>query len=170
MFGSIYHVYIQLNMKIIYSEKINDDHFISNGMTALIASGLLGSAIWGILGDKYGALKMILIYCFIDMAVKIFSSFANNKITFMLSMILLGFTDKAILTLFGPALIEVFGLNRASKLLTYKFMTLIGSIMLTSILKLAFSGIESTIFLSLLLIFSAVNILIGWKLWKINSV
>lgn len=143
LFGSIYHVYIQLNLKIIYSEKIQDDHFISNGLTALIVSGLIGAAIWGVLGDKLGAVKMILVYCLIDMGVKIFSSLASNKIMFMISMIFLGFTDKAILTLFGPALIEVYGLGRASKLLTYKFMTLVGSMMAASGLKVIFSEVNS---------------------------
>ena len=135
-------------------------------MTALIASGLTGAAIWGFLGDKFGAIKMILLYCLIDLAVKIFSSFAENKLTFMVSMILLGLTDKAVLTLFGPALIEIYGFRRASKLLTYKFMTLVGSILVASLMKLVFKGIEWHILLFILLIFSVTNIVLGVLLKK----
>lgn len=155
-------------MKIIYAETIKDDHFISGGMTAEIAAGLVGSAIWGFCGDRWGAIKMVVLYCFVDFIIKFYSCFANNKPTFMAAMILLGFTDKAILTLFGPSLIEAYGLFRASKLLPAKFMTLIGSIMLASVLKIVFSMIPSNIFLFMLLIFSIINIVIGVYLWKIR--
>lgn len=92
-------------MKIIYGELIKDDHFVSNGMTAVIAAGLIGAAIWGFCGDHFGAIKVVVLYCFVDFIIKFYSCFANNKPTFMVAMALLGFTDKAILTLFGPSLI-----------------------------------------------------------------
>lgn len=130
-------------MKIIYSESIQDDHFISNGMTVLIATGLFGSALWGFCGDRFGAINLVMFYCFLDFAIKFYSCFIHNKITFMFAMTLLGLTDKMILTLFGPALIEAFGLYRASKLLTYKFMTLLASIVLASGLRIIFSSISS---------------------------
>lgn len=105
LFGSVYHVYIQINLKIIYAEPIQDDHFISNGMNAIIITGFLGASLWGYCGDKYGAIHMIFLYCFVDFIIKFYTCFAFTKPTFMVAMVLLGFTDKAILTLFGPALI-----------------------------------------------------------------
>ena len=84
-------------------------------------------------------------------------------------MVLLGLTDKAILTLFGPGLIEAFGLHRGTKLLVYKFMTLIGSMLMASLLKVLFSGVSNSSFLLILLTFSVINLYLGYKLWKINQ-
>lgn len=98
-------------MKIIYLPILEDDHFVSAGMTVIIAAGLIGSIYWGFMGDRFGPFVMILAYTIVDLVIKIFSCFIHSKIHFMFAMTFLGFTDKAMLTLFGPALIESFGLK-----------------------------------------------------------
>lgn len=48
-------------------------------------------------------------------------------------------------------------------------MTLIGSIIIASGLKVVFNSIQSQVFLFLLLIFSVLNIVIGFKLREENK-
>lgn len=71
----------------------------------IILSSALCSIFWGFLADKKGPPFTIIAFCIADLAVKIFSCLSTSKVSFIISMILLGATDKTMLVLFAPILI-----------------------------------------------------------------
>ena len=73
-------------------------------MIGLIIS-IIGSFIWGYLGDRYGFVKCLLLFTFLDCLFKIYGCFANTKTSVIIMFILLGLTDKGMLTLMGPGFV-----------------------------------------------------------------
>lgn len=101
----LFQTYVQLNTKLLYMPIIEDDHLISVGLMVIILSSALCSIFWGLLADKKGPPFAIIAFCFVDLAVKIFSCVSTSKVAFITSMTLLGATDKTMLVLFAPILI-----------------------------------------------------------------
>lgn len=77
----------------------------------IILSSAIFSVPWGYLADKKGPFVAIIAFLFIDFASKIFACFVKSKAWYLISMVLIGATDKTILVLFGPILIDIYGLE-----------------------------------------------------------
>lgn len=84
---------------------INDDHFLAFCSVVLTVSAIFGAPFWGYIGDKKGFKTTLLIVLLVDIAVKIFGLFCQQKWNLMMLYFMLGFNDKGILTIIGPGLI-----------------------------------------------------------------
>lgn len=140
--GCMYQVYVQLNTKLIYMSFLQDDHLISLGLMINIVSSAVCSIAWGALADMKGAPVTIIAFIIVDILIKIYSSIHRTRAGFIISMILLGGTDKTMLVLFGPILINFFGLKVASQLLPLKGLSGILSVILASILGYIFANMS----------------------------
>lgn len=114
MTACIYQVYFQLNTKLIYMSILQDDHLISIGLVLNILSSAICSIFWGTLADCKGPPLTIIVFIILDFAAKIFTSIYKSRTGFIVSSILLGATDKTMLILFAPILIDCFGLRVGS--------------------------------------------------------
>ena len=165
--GCLFQVYVQLNTKLVYMPILQDDHLISVGLILIILSSALFSVPWGLLADRQGPPCTIVTFIMIDLAVKIFACICRSKTGFVLSMIFIGGTDKTMLVLFAPILIDSFGLDVATELLPYKGLSGILSVVLAAGLGLAFSGMPPERALYAICFFSIVNLGLGISLARI---
>jgi MFS family permease len=109
-----YATFLVSNFKLIYIEAINDDHFLGYCLVANTVTALIGTFLWGWLGDKFGFGKSMLWVVVIDFVFKIIGIFSNSKPALLTLMILLVFTSRGMSTIAGPGLVEVFGLKVAT--------------------------------------------------------
>jgi MFS family permease len=114
MLVPLYLIYMSLYMKLIFLPIINDDHFLAFCSVLLTVSAIIGAPFWGYVGDKKGFKFTLLTVLIFDFAVKIFGLFCQQKWNLMILYFTLGFNDKGILTIVGPGLIEIFGLELAT--------------------------------------------------------
>ena len=111
LFIDLYASYLLNNFKLIYIEEINDDHFLGYCLVVNTVTALAGTFLWGCLGDYLTIGKTMLYVIAIDLVIKIFGIFSSTKPTLIILMFLLGFTSRAMSTISGPGLIQVFGLK-----------------------------------------------------------
>jgi MFS family permease len=136
-----YATYLVSNFKIIYIEAINDDHFLGYCLVANTVTALIGTFVWGWLGDRLGFGKSMLWIVVIDLVFKIIGIFSNSKPALFTLMLLLGFTSRGMQTIAGPGLVEVFGLKAATELLPIKALGVIGPMVCVPILQLIFLNV-----------------------------
>lgn len=146
---------------------IEDDHLISIGLMLIICSSAAFSVPWGFLADRKGPHVAIWVFMIVDFAVKIFASVSKSKTTYVISMILIGATDKTMLVLFAPIIIDAFGLQVATELLPLKGLSGIISVILASVFGLAFSKFSPEKALYGLTSFSILNLVLGGLLANI---
>ena len=81
--------------------------------------------------------------------------------------ILLGITDKGMLTLMGPGLVEIFGIKMATKLLPYKGISIYLGYGFTPLMYLLLSGlITPHQYLIFLWVFSLLVVFLALKLYQ----
>jgi MFS family permease len=100
----------------------------------IILSSAICSVPWGILADKKGPFVAIILFLFLDFSAKLFTSFSSNKIWYLISMVFLGSTEKTLLVIFGPILVDVYGLKVATELLPLKGISGIISVIIAACL------------------------------------
>jgi len=110
----LYLVYLTVFMKIIFMPIINDDGYLAMCAVILTIAGMIGAPFWGVVADKKGFKKTLLLVCLVDLAMKILGVFCNQKWNIMLMYFMTGFNDRGIITIVGPGLIEIFGLEMAT--------------------------------------------------------
>lgn len=159
--GCMFQIYVQLNTKLVYMSILQDDHLISVGLIVIILSSALFGIGWGILADKKGAPVTIIAFIIADLAVKIFACMSKSKLNFILSMILLGGTDKTMLILFAPVLIESYGLKVATELLPFKGLSGLFSVILAAVLGFVLANVAPQTVLICLGMLSVINIGLG---------
>lgn len=148
---------------------LEDDHLISLGLMIVILSSALFSIPWGILSDRQGPFYAILLFIVLDLAVKIYAALAKSKAGFIVSMALIGATDKTMFVLFAPIMIDSFGLFVTSQLLFIKGVSGIIAVVLTSLIGIVLSGVPADKALLWLCLFNIVNIGLGVALANILS-
>ena len=116
----IYLIYLVMNVKLIYMEYINDDHFLSYCSALVTVSALVGAPFWGYIGDLKGFKFSLMMLVIFDSFVKLFGIFCFEKWNLALLFFLLGVNDKGMLTIIGPGLIGMFGIDMATELIPYK--------------------------------------------------
>jgi MFS family permease len=105
----------------------------------IVISSAICSVPWGILADRKGPVFAVVTFLIVDFLVKIFTSFSENKVWYLISMVFLGSTEKTMLVLFGPILVDVFGLKIATELLPLKGLSGIISVIIAAFLGILLS-------------------------------
>lgn len=93
---------------------VEDDRFLVYCAMVGTAVSIVGAFLWGYVGDKYGFFSTLLVFSIADCLIKIYGTFAVTKKSIMILFILLGCTDKAMLTIMGPGLVKMFGIQMAT--------------------------------------------------------
>ena len=116
----LYLIYLSLYVKLIFMPLINDDHYLAYCAVVVTVAAIVAAPVWGCLGDHKGFKFTLLLVVAADLAVKVLGLFCGEKWNIMLLYFMLSFNDKGILTIIGPGLIEMFGLEMATELIPYK--------------------------------------------------
>lgn len=106
----IYQIFLNMNLKIIYMPIVHDDRFLVFCAISATAASIVGAFVWGYIADKQSFYLLLLIFTGLDFLIKIYGSFALTKAGIMVLFILIGFVDKAMLTVMGPGLVKIFGI------------------------------------------------------------
>ena len=113
-----------VNIKLIYMPIINDDHFLSY-CVALVTVSAVTSPFWGYLCDSNGFRTTLLLVTAFDSFVKIFGIYCDQKLSLAVLFFLLGSNDKGLLTIIGPGMVGMFGVEMATELIPYKGLAVI---------------------------------------------
>jgi MFS-type transporter involved in bile tolerance (Atg22 family) len=95
-------------------ETINDDHFLGYCLITNTVTALIGTFLWGCLGDRLKIGRTMFYLIIVDLVIKIFGIFSTTKATLFMLMLFVGFTSRGMSTVSGPGLIEIFGLKIAT--------------------------------------------------------
>lgn len=110
----VYQIFLNLNIKIIYMPILQDDRFLVYCVMFSTFASILGAFFWGYIGDNKNFYSTLLIFSIFDLLVKIYGKFATNKLTIFLLFIFIGFIDKGMITIMGPGLVKIFGIETAT--------------------------------------------------------
>lgn len=165
----MYLIYMNSYIKLIFMPIINDDHYLAYCSIIVRVSAIFGAPFWGAIGDKKGFKTTLLIIVLCNFISKIIGLFCQEKWNLIVLYFILGFADKGLVTIIGPGLIEIFGLETAIGLIPYQgisgFVALL-SIPLVQILLSSFFSYKAI--LALLLVLSIVSLaLVNYFYFKI---
>lgn len=166
----IYLIYLVLNVKLIYMPLINDDHFLSYCSALVTVSAVVGAPLWGYISDVYGFRTTLAAIVAFDCFVKIFGLFCTEKWSLAALFFMLGVNDKGLLTIVGPGLIEIFGLEIATELIPYKGLAIFIGYVLAPTFQIFFWGVlslKTTLFIFFLL--SLIGLIFSLKLQSMPS-
>lgn len=158
----LYVIFMTLYMKLIFMPIINDDHFLAMCSIILTVSAVFGAPFWGHFGDKKGFKFTLLLVLAFDLTTKILGLFCQDKWNLIVLFFALGFNDKGILTIIGPGLIEIFGLEMATELIPYKGLSIFLAYVVVPIIQITL--IKLVPYQVILLVFvgcSVVAVLLG---------
>jgi hypothetical protein len=93
---------------------VNDDHYLATCAIIVTVSAIVAAPFWGYVGDLKGFKTTLLIIILADVAAKVVGIFCTEKWNIVILYFLLSFNDKGILTIIGPGLIQMFGLETAT--------------------------------------------------------
>lgn len=116
----IYQIFLNMNLKIIYMPIVNDDRFLVYCAISATIASIVGAFIWGYIADRQNFFVVLIIFTTLDFFIKVYGRFAFTKASIMLLFIFIGVVDKAMVTVMGPGLVKIFGLDIATELLPYK--------------------------------------------------
>lgn len=108
------------NIKLVYMPIINDDHFLSFCSVIVTISAIVGAPLWGYLGDIKGFKTTLLLIVIADTFVKLFGVYSGTRWSLALLFFFLGANDRGLLTVIGPGLVGMFGIEMATELIPYK--------------------------------------------------
>ena len=131
---------MSLYMKLIFMPILNDDHFLAFCSVILTVSAIFGAPFWGYIGDKKGFKTTLLLVLMVDCVAKVLGVFCQRKWNLVMLYFVLGFNDKGILTIIGPGLIEIFGLELATELIPYKGIALFLAYVTVPLTQIIFSS------------------------------
>jgi hypothetical protein len=114
---------------------INDDHFLSYCI-ALVTISAVAAPFWGEMCDTKGFKTTLLWVTIFDSIVKIFGIYSTEKLSLGLLFFLLGANDKGLLTIIGPGLVGMFGVEMATELIPYKGLALIIAYILAPVMQI----------------------------------
>lgn len=93
---------------------LQDDRFLVYCVMFSTFASILGAFFWGYIGDNKNFYYTLLIFSIFDLLVKIYGKFATNKLTIFLLFIFIGLIDKGMITIMGPGLVKIFGIETAT--------------------------------------------------------
>lgn len=114
LLSGVYQIFLNMNIKIIYMPLLNNDLFLVYCVVVSTALSIAGALFWGYFADSKGFYPALLVFTVLDCVVKILGSFARSEVTVMMLFIGLGFVDKAMITIIGPGLVKIFGIQTAT--------------------------------------------------------
>jgi MFS family permease len=156
----IYLIYLMQNLKLIYMPIINDDHFLSYCAAVVTASAFIGAPFWGALGDSKGFKNTLLMIAIADTCVKFFGIYSVSKWSLVILFLLLGANDRGLLTIVGPGLIGMFGVEMATELIPYKGLALILAYSVAPIMQILLSDISHLNLLEIFLGYSFICVIL----------
>lgn len=163
----MYLIYMSLYMKLIFLPIINDDHFLAFCSVLLTISAIFGAPFWGYVGDTKGFKYTLISVLIVDLISKIIGLFCQKKWNLMILYFLMGFNDKGILTIIGPGLIEIFGLELATELIPYKGIALFLAYVAVPLTQILFSKQFSyEVILLFFIICSAISVGLAYYFYK----
>jgi len=121
---------------------VNDDHFLSYCQAFVTVSAVIGAPFWGYIGDSQGFKLSLLLICILDTFVKLFGIYSIEKWSLALLFLLLGANDRGLLTIIGPGLIGMFGIEMATELIPYKGLALILAYAIAPIFQIMLSSLS----------------------------
>lgn len=159
-----------MNLKIIYLPIINDDLFLVYCAMAGTAVSIGGAFFWGYIGDKKGFLSTLIFFSIFDCLIKFYGMVAKGKASIMILFILIGFVDKAMLTIMGPGFVKMFGLALATELLPYKGISVFLCFLIAPIGYVIFSSMMSPFtYLMSLAPLGLISPILAYQLYKIEK-
>lgn len=158
----IYLIYITLNIKLLYMPIINDDHFLSYCSVIVTLSALIGAPFWGYICDLKGFQLTLAILIFIDTIIKIFGIYCTSKWSLAVLFLCLGINDKGLVTIVGPGLVSMFGIDLATDLIPYKGLAILLCYFMAPIMHIfLYERLQLSLMLAVMTFFSGIGIILS---------
>lgn len=158
----IYLIYLVMNVKLVYMPIINDDHFLSYCSALVTISAVVGAPFWGYVADEKGFKATLLMLVCFDTVLKLVGVYCDEKWNLALLFFLLGVNDKGMLTIIGPGLIGMFGIDMATELIPYKGLAVFFGYIIGPVFQMLLGNILSLQKLLLIfMVFSIIGVLLA---------
>jgi hypothetical protein len=130
---------------------------------------MAGTFYWGWVGDHHGITKTMLLISVTDAIAKLLLFAVSGKIGFAFYFLLIGLFDKGMITVVGPGLVELFGIQGGTELLPFKASSVLITFAIIPIMQIATRDTWTPFeFLRILAVFNIITIVPCTILWKIN--
>lgn len=137
LLNSLMSTYALTNFKIIFLPIINDDHFLTYILVIYSTASMVGTFYWGWYGDKHGITKTMLFISVADGCFKLLLLLISGKFWYGFYFLLIGIFDKGMITVVGPGLVELFGIEGGTELLPFKASSVLITFAIIPIVQIA---------------------------------
>lgn len=169
LLNSLTTTYALTNFKIIFLPIINDDHYLTYILVVYSAASMAGTFYWGWYGDRHGITKTMLFIAVADSLVKLLLFLIAGKFWYGLYFLLIGVFDKGMVTVVGPGLVELFGVEGGTELLPFKAASVLITFAIIPIVQIATKDYCTPYeLLKGLVVFNMTTIIPCFFLWLVN--
>lgn len=143
-------LYLNINFKSFSLTRLNNDYYVTTLYLLNMICGGLGRFFWGFMVDKYDFKKIfILLEIMVFVNASLFP-FMRNNFLFCFFIFCIAFFDGGLISIMGPGLITIYGLNVGSKLLPIKGLAFFLGLLFCPLIGYLFEkslGIEKVLFI-----------------------
>lgn len=141
---------------------VNNDHYLGYCLIANTAANIIGTLLWGWIGDLKGINMSMIFVCLANLLAASIGFFSKDAIMLMVFMIFMGFADRGMETIAGPGLVEIYCLKVASKLMPFKAVSLLLGFVIAPLIQISTTSILTPFnFLRCLYFFPILSFLIS---------
>lgn len=141
-----YGLYLNINFKTFSLTRLNNDYYVTTLYMFNMIFGGLGRFFWGYMIDKYEFKKIFIILEIMVFINVIIFPFVKNNLLFSFSILSIAFFDGGLISIMGPGLISIYGLNIGAKILPIKGLAFFLGLLICPLIGFLFEknlGIEN---------------------------
>lgn len=154
-------IFLHLNYKDISIKIFLDDYLTTWLYIINLIVGSIGRFFWGYLVDKFPFKNIIITLNILAIITGLTLPFMQTQALFAIFYLSCSFFDGGVMSVIGPGLLHIFGLNIGTKLLGVKGISFVFSLMLIPILSLTLiNSLEMKYILLLLGIVNAIGLIL----------
>lgn len=133
-------LYLNINFKAFSLTRLNNDYYVTYLYFFNAVSGGVGRLFWGYIIDKY-PFRSVLIFLEVMVFMNgIIFPFAKSAVLYCIMVFFLAFFDGGLISIIGPGLMSIYGLNVGAKLLPIKGLSFFLSLIICPIIGMLLEG------------------------------
>ena len=133
-------LYLNINFKTFSLTRLNNDYYVTYLYIFNAIAGGIGRFFWGHIIDKYSFKSVLIVLEVMVFMNGIIFPFATNVFFYCTMIFLMAFFDGGLMSIIGPGLLSIYGLNIGAKLLPIKGLSFFIGLMICPIIGILLEG------------------------------
>lgn len=133
-------LYLAINFKTFSLTRINNDYYVTCLYVLNAIAGGVGRLFWGYIIDKYPFKRVLIILEIMVFINGLIFPFARSVVFYCIMLFSLAFFDGGLISIIGPGLMSIYGLNVGAKLLPIKALSFFIGLIICPVVGMMLEG------------------------------